>query len=397
MYFSRLPVIKRAMARPRKSVPDHEQLRGFKFLEEFRALLHPFEKQRAKSPRELDPRPKFDAEGYFVMMLFTLLNPVLDSTTSRHQRFEKDTGLPPVSLASFSEAQSVFDPEVLHGVIRALLEHASGDPPAALRGKLGKRAVEAIDSTLWEVLPRMGWAHWRDQFSTRQHAVRLHLRWRLFAPGSGGAAVVAARECERKVLARELLEPDVVYVGDRYYSGSFDLLEQMDDLGSGFVVRLQEKMVFEELEQLPISSAEKARGVTHHVRVALGWRNPVDRGWRVIRLVPPGKGEPILLLTNLQAADLGAWEICEIYRHRWSIELFFRWLKCLLPCRHWLAESLPGVTAQVYCSLIAALMLSARTGKLPTKRQMEAIRYRMLGWIDDDELSAALGAAKKPD
>jgi hypothetical protein len=385
----------------RKKIPAEAQLGGFKLIDEFRELLGPLDAKRVKSSRELDPRRKFDAEGYFTMMLFTLLNPVIDSmrglcATSHHQRFEQSTGLPPVSLASFSEAQSVFHPQVLRGVIRALLERTAADPPAALRGKLGKRALEAIDSTLWEVLPRMGWAHWRDQFSTRQNAVRLHLRWRLFAPGCGGAAVVAAKDCERKVLSRELLEPDVIYVGDRYYSGSYDLLERMDELGSGFVVRLQEKLVFEELENLTVSPEEKSRGVTHHVRVALGWRTLLDRGWRVVRLVPPGRGEPILLLTNLKACDLGAWEICEIYRQRWTIELFFRWLKCTLPCRHWLAESEQGVTVQVYCSLIAALLLSMRAGKLPTKRQMEALRYRMLGWIDDEELSAALGPAKKP-
>jgi IS4 transposase len=49
---------------------------------------------------------------------------------------------------------------------------------------------------------------------------------------------------------------------------------------------------------------------------------------------------------------------CEIYKLRWTIELFFRWLKCLLPCRHWLAESRNGVAIQVYCALIAALLLS---------------------------------------
>lgn len=390
------------MAGTRKQIPNEAQLGGFKLIDQFRELLKPLDEKRVKSRRELDKRRKFDAEGYFVMLLFTLLNPVIDSmrglcATSKFKRFETATGLPPVSLGSFSEAQSVFDPQVLRGVIRALLERTAADPPAALRGKLGKRALEAIDSTLWEVLPRMGWAHWRDQFSTRQHAVRLHLRWRLFAPGCGGAAVVAAKECERKILARELLEPEVIYVGDRYYSGSYDLLERMDELGSGFVVRLQEKLVFEELEKLAVSPAEKSRGITHHVRVALGWRTLLDRGWRVVRLVPPGRGEPILLLTNLKTCDLGAWEICEIYRQRWAIELFFRWLKCTLPCRHWLAESEQGVTVQVYCSLIAALLLSAKSGKLPTKRQMEALRYRLLGWIAEDELSAALGQAKKPD
>jgi IS4 transposase len=43
---------------------------------------------------------------------------------------------------------------------------------------------------------------------------------------------------------------------------------------------------------------------------------------------------------------------------RWTIELFFRWLKFLLSCRHWLAESRNGVAIQAYCALIAALVLS---------------------------------------
>jgi len=51
------------------------------------------------------------------------------------------------------------------------------------------------------------------------------------------------------------------------------------------------------------------------------------------------------------------------------------------------------MTVQVYCSLIAALLPPARSGKLP----MEASRYRMLGWIDDEELTAALGPVKEQD
>lgn len=384
----------------RKKIPKETQLGGFKLIDDFRAIFGPLDDRRTKSSRELDPRRKFDAEGYFVMMLFALLNPVIDSmrglcASSKFERFQSNTGLPPVSLGSFSEAQSVFDPEVLRGVIRTLMQQVAINPPASLRGKLNGRAVEAIDSTIWEVLPRMGWAHWRDQFSTRQNAVRLHLRWRLFTPGCGGAHVGPAKECERRVLHHELLEPDIIYVGDRNYAGDYALLERIEELNSSFVVRLQDMSVFEELEKLPVSAAERAKGITHHVRVALGHRNPVDRGWRLVRLIPPGKSEAITILTNLKSIDLGAWETCEIYRQRWTIELFFRWLKCALPCRHWLAESPQGVTMQVYCSLIAALLLSGRSGKLPNKRQMEAIRYWTMGWISDEELASVLNAKKK--
>ena len=61
-------------------------------------------------------------------------------------------------------------------------------------------------------------------------------------------------------------------------------------------------------------------------------------------------------------------------------ELFFKWTKCILKCRHLLAESPQGVQIQLYCALIAAMMLFALTGRKPTKRDMEIIQFYFCGW-----------------
>lgn len=387
---------------PRKSrtdLSDTSRLQGFKLLERFQEVFAELDARRTKSPRELDPRRKFAASDYFSMILFTLMNPVVDSMrglceASKLVEYQNRTGLQKVSLASFSEAQSVFDPELLSGVLRELMKDIVGEPPESLAKAMRGRKLEAIDSSLWEVLPRMGWAHWRHQYSTKQNAVRLHLRWRLFEPGVGGAKLIAARECERSVLRHGLLEPGIVYVGDRNYSGDYGLLRRMDEIGASFVVRLQDQAVIEEIERIPVSEEDRKRGITHHQRIALGHRNAKDEGWRLVRLVPGPGRDHIVILTNLPREEVGAWELCEIYKQRWTIELFFRWLKCLLPCRHWLAESEDGVATQVYCSLIVALLLSRYSGKLPTKRIMEKVRFWMMGWASDKELLAALGAPK---
>jgi len=389
-----------AVARKKKPVPRADQLSGFKLLERFRALFAGLDARRSKSAREMDPRRHFDAEGYFVMMLFTLLNPVIDSmrglcAVSKFKRFEAGTGLGPVSLASFSEAQSVFDAELLRGVLRELLASRKDSLSKDLRGKLGERELEAIDSTIWEVIPRMGWAFWREQGGKRHHGVRLHLCWRIFGAGCGGAELTPARECEQRTLRHDLVVPGIVYVGDRNYSTNYGLLERIAEVGSDFIVRLPQRAVFKELAALPLSAAERAAGITHHVRVALGDEKPIDRGWRVVRMIIPGTGEPLIILTSLPEDSLGAADLCEVYRRRWSIEMFFRWLKCTLPCRHWLAESPNGVAVQVYISLIAALLLAGRDGKLPGKREMEAIRLWQTGWIEDDELQQALAAQKR--
>ena len=269
---------------PRKSktvISDASQLQGFKLLERFREVFARLDARRTKSPRELDTRRKFDAADYYSMVLFTLLNPVIDSmrglcAASKLEEYNIRTGLPSVSLGSFSEAQSVFDLELLCAVLRELMEDVAGDPPESLSKAMKGKKLEAIDSSLWEVLPRMGWAHWREQYSTSQNAVRLHLRWRLFEPGTGGARLVAARECERSVLRHGLLESGVVYVGDRNYSGDYSLLRRMDEVGASFVVRLQDKAVIEEIEKIPVSEKDRKRGVTHHQRVALGFRDALS-------------------------------------------------------------------------------------------------------------------------
>jgi IS4 transposase len=98
------------------------------------------------------------------------------------------------------------------------------------------------------------------------------------------------------------------------------------------------------------------------------------------------------LVTNL--VSLSAEQIALIYRHRWQVEVFFKWLKCILGCEHWLAESPQGVAIQVYCALIASVLLALWSGRRPNKRAMEALRFYQLGLADDEELELLLYRAK---
>jgi hypothetical protein len=111
---------------------------------------------------------------------------------------------------------------------------------------------------------------------------------------------------------------------------------------------------------------------------------------RVIEVHAEGK---VLLLATTRL-DLPAHLIALIYRYRWQIELFFKWFKTMLPCRHWIAESPPGVAIQVYTVMIASLLLMLWTGRRPNKRQMEALRLYWMGFITERELTEVLGLEK---
>jgi IS4 transposase len=74
------------------------------------------------------------------------------------------------------------------------------------------------------------------------------------------------------------------------------------------------------------------------------------------------------------------------YRHRWSIELFFRWFKCVLGCHHLLGESLNALSLRVYSGLIASLLLSIWTNQKPTRRTFERVCHYMARCATEDEL-----------
>ena len=78
-----------------------------------------------------------------------------------------------------------------------------------------------------------------------------------------------------------------------------------------------------------------------------------------------GQPKSLCLLTN--RLDLPAWMIGLIYRHRWQVELFFRWLKCVANFRHFFSESLQGMTLQVYVTLIGLVLMAIEVNETPSK------------------------------
>jgi len=139
-----------------------------------------------------------------------------------------------------------------------------------------------------------------------------------------------------------------------------------------------------------LSEADRAAGVTQDVRVRLGAgsKGPVGR------LVRMEINDHVFLLFT-DRDDLEAGLVTLIYKCRWQIELFFKWIKCILGCRHWFSESLDGMKTQVYCALIASVLLVLWTGGKPSKRQWEALPLYWMGWVTLEELTAVLTAKKK--
>ena len=110
---------------------------------------------------------------------------------------------------------------------------------------------------------------------------------------------------------------------------------------------------------------------------------------------PAGEYGLLLIATNL--LDLPAWIIALIYRYRWTIEIFFRFFKHMLGCRHLLSHDPVGIEIQTYCAIIACMLISLWTGRKPTLRTYEMICYYFTGLAEEDELLAHLAKLQQQD
>jgi hypothetical protein len=110
----------------------------------------------------------------------------------------------------------------------------------------------------------------------------------------------------------------------------------------------------------------------------------------------PGSDGVPRIATNL--LDVPPEIIALIFQYRWTIEIFFRFFKHVLGCRHLLSHSANGIEIRTYCAIIACMLISLWTGRKPTPRTYEMIcYYYFTGLADEEELIAHIAKLKPHD
>lgn len=368
-----------------------EDLGQWKLLRSFRQHLDAVFEKHPLGPSWEDPKRQLGAVDYLSLFLFGLLNPVAQTLrgfaqASRLERVQKEICSRAVPRSTFSDAQHVLDPDLLKRVFDELSAQIPAGPTDP---RLGQWQWLARDGSLFAALPHMAWAlYGAGKKGAPNRAARLHLSLHVFDDKPVQAAVRPGRVCERAVWD-EQLQPGAGYICDRYFGENYKLFERLERKGCAFVIRLLDTAVINVEEELPLSQADRAAGVVRQAWARLGCR-PKYRSMRLRLVWIEHEGHSLLLATNLSPEDLPAELVAELYRKRWKVELFFRWVKCILGCGHWVAESQRGATIQIYLALIASLLLQLYTGRRPNKRMMELIRFYLMGWAKGAELEKGL-------
>ena len=327
-----------------------------------------------------------------VAHLLAFFNPILAGLRKIEDVFDvpavrKRLKMPRVPKSTLADAQRLFDPELLLPLFESLKERADiqeHDP--RLDGLTNK--LLAVDGSFLAVAARIAWAIYNHSAKNNvtQGNVRVHMHFDILRGVPEHATLTGGQASEAEQL-RQALRSDCFYVMDRGFQ-PYQLLADIIGLGSDFLVRLRKSARCESIETRPLTAADRAAGVLGDTRVRVGWREAhtaVKQPLRLVQIAQPDQpDQPLRLLTN--RLDLPAETIGVIYRHRWQVELFFRWLKCMANFKHFYSESPQGMTLQIYIALIGTLLIAIETGARPSSYDFALMSLAASGLAPLDQI-----------
>ena len=228
--------------------------------------------------------------------------------------------------------------------------------------------VYALDSTTIELcLSLFPWA----QYSPTQAGIRLHTLLDLRGSIPSIVDVVRVKGYHECLMLDHLIaEPGSFYIMDRGYL-SFKRLYALDQASAFFVVRSKNKIHHRRLYS---HAVDKSHGLRSDQTVVLtGQTSAADYPDKIRRVVIYDKehGNRLILFTN--HFQLPAHTIAQLYRHRWKIELFFKWIKQHLRIKRFFGTSENAVKTQIWIAISVYVLVAIIKKRLKLKAELYII------------------------
>jgi hypothetical protein len=366
--------------RKRKDVKSRERLPewpvpvvGGKYVRMLEKHVRALRDDSAHGNRELH------LDNVFIAHLLAFFNATLCSLRtiedfSQTRQAQRHLSVRRLCKSTLSDFHRVADPTLLEPIVARLQAAAAAQggrsAPADLPRTLGQ--VLAVDGSFFAVAADVAWAvqhRGRDGKSRASVRLDMHLDVATWLPEV--VTVSGAGTSEAQAAARSI-RPGAIHVYDRGIF-SFELVEAQIAAGAFFVHRIRNPG-----KRTPKFVVESTRELTGHARAegvlsdSLGrlagstHRAAPDCVLREIVIHSPDQpGGAIRLITNLLDVEpeIGG----HLFRYRWQVELFFRWLKCFANFSHLISESRQGVLLSFYVAVIGVLLMYLHTGAKPSK------------------------------
>ena len=254
-------------------------------------------------------------------------------------------GIKPFSRATLSRANEQQPHKLYEALFLRLMNRCQSLAPRNKAFKL-KGKIYLLDASLVDLtLSLFPWAQYRKG----KGAAKLHIG--LDADGYLPAFVNMTPGKEHEInVGRELELPKGSYVVfDRGYT-DYSWYQELTEDGVFFVTRLKSNAVS---TSGPLRRGRKSPGVLCDQQIKL---KGIDGTYRKVRYLDEETGITYEFLTN--ALDLPAATVAQLYKERWQIELFFKWIKQNLRVKSFLGTSFNAVMTQLWIALCAYLMLA---------------------------------------
>lgn len=390
--------------RAKREKIKESQLVGFKYFKMLSGLLERL--HDAGCRRDLADNRILHMDQHVSLLLLYMFNPICTSLralqqASELQKVQRILGCARASLGSLSESARVFDSDLLKDIIEELSDLLPGVSKIPGFDET-KGILTAVDGTVVEAVANMAWAAWRSD----RNGIKIHTQFEILKAVPVDMEVTDANGNEKVVLSMNL-QSNRIYVMDRGYA-KYSLLKEIVDAKSSFVCRIRDNAIWQEIANNPLSENALGQGVVIDKTVTLGGDN-VKTTLTPVRLIAvkcmpnikqhhtarggPEQGKLLWIATDrfgLEAETIGI-----IYKRRWTIEIFFRFFKHVLGCRHLLSYNQNGIELQVYAAIIACMLISLWTGKKPTVRTYEMICWYFTGMASEEELLAHITRLQK--
>lgn len=302
----------------------------------------------------------FTSWDQLLVMVYAQLSGVdslrqLQASFNTHRNHHYHLGTAAVCRSTLADANHKRTPEVFADVVRALMQQA-GRAVRAQRDEM----LYLLDSTSITLRGR-GFDDWTQDNSTRHtQGIKVHmlLEHSTHAPQYVSVSAPNVNDIE---VARQLhIEPGATYVFDKGYC-DYNWWYAIEQAKARWVTRFKSNAALQTLQSLPIAAADEGHILQDSVvgftrlRPRGRHRNTYTEALRRIVIARPGKTTPLVLATNDMQSS--AAQIAQLYKERWQIELFFKWIKQNLQIKRFLGKSQNAVRIQVYTALITHLLL----------------------------------------
>lgn len=164
--------------------------------------------------------------------------------------------------------------------------------------------------------------------------------------------IVPAKIGERKCIDNFVKNNDSIYLFDKGYF-KYSWYDEMSESKIKFVTRQQSNTITEEYHSFNTGIED-----LYDYEITMGTdysKNKTKHKYREILYFEDGSDEEFRLVTNI--FDIPAKDIVSLYKNRWDIELFFKWIKQHLTIKKWVGRTLNAISIQIYCALIVYILL----------------------------------------